>query len=184
MESKGSRKSNDSAASAPGAGEPSANGSAAEQGGKAEAGKEQQVRDGKAELERQEREAELARLRAEVADLTGKLQRANEELTSLTGKLEAAEAEIERQRVALNKIRVGALEVPANAAQLTESVTLTESLRNVRVDGKLGDVIVRGGSPDEVRDLQARYGKQYRVYAVSPEEFDEVVRANLAQPGA
>lgn len=151
---------------------------------KTEEDKQKTLRESQAEQERQERERELTDLRTEVADLKKQLREKDAELSLATEEIKAANQEIERQRVVLNKVRVGAIEVPDGSAQLTESVTFIESLGKTRVDGKLGDVVVRDGNREQVEKLREKYGKQTRVYALASKNFDELVRLSLAQPGA
>lgn len=146
--------------------------------------KTDKVADAQQKLDEHERARRESEYRAEIADLQGQIDRKNEELAELRAKLEEAAKEIERQRVTLNKVRVGAINVPDGAAQLTDCVTFIEGLNNGRIDGKLGDVIVRDGQRDVVAALQRQYGKQHRVYAVAAAQYDEIIQINMAAPGA
>lgn len=154
-----------------------------EGGGKSDA--TAKAADGAALAEANKRISELT---SKLTDATAKAATLEGELTTVKGERDTAVTRVtelteEVSRLAAAAAEKGAppkLDLPKNARQLNESVTIADA-NGMRRDAKLGDVVmVSKATGDklvaEVAELQATVGRNYRVYAVSPATLEDLAQ--------
>ncbi len=122
------------------------------------------------------KEKENHALAAELAQAEKDKAKLSEDLAATTARAEAAETELARLRVKFQQDKVQSVELDKGQAQLLECVTLF-GMNGSRVDGRVGDIILRGGDSSEVSKAQKKHGTAYRVFAIQPDNFDETVAA-------
>lgn len=134
-----------------------------------------------ADLEAQASKAagEMQTARQDAAAARGDLERANAANATLREENDRLKAQLAKQTEAAAKsgdLPVLPVELPKNAKQLVESVTIGAFTEHgvVRATPKRGDVVIVG-KPEDAEELQGKIGGVVRVYAV-----DKATAAELA----
>lgn len=129
-----------------------------------------------------EKSAELARklsdAQARAAALEGELEKAQAAHKASEAKAAELERQLARATNAVKNSVAPLFDLPPDAGQLTECVTIVDAKRN-RVQAKVGDVILVDAGDVQVEALQKQLGLAARVYAVGAKQAEELAKLGM-----
>lgn len=126
-------------------------------------------------------DAEAAKAR--VAVLEGELSKSQADATALRRENEALREQLAGLGAAVNRGGLPQLpvELPKNAAQLLESVTILSGPNKARTDARAGDVVFVSESAPALDKLRKAIGLVANVHAISEAQAEELVKHGLVR---